>query len=213
MPMRSFLLFTLAAARTLLSQAGPPTEWIDPATGHRVIRLSHEPGTASLYFHQNAYAADGKKLVVTNPHGIATINLATREINQVVEGRVNILVTGHKTGRIYYTKNGAIFATDLDTHATREVAKIPPQAGRGGAIAVNADETMLVGIAADPDGKTVPRTPPLNGDGGRLEANWAAGTPKMLYAIDLNIFFYHTISTENDWTNHLQMSPTDPHLI
>src|SRR6202163_5131141 len=72
---------------SVLSADEPPSDWIDPATGHRVIRLSREPGTSSLYFHQNAYSADGKKLVVTNPHGIATINLATREIDQVVEGR------------------------------------------------------------------------------------------------------------------------------
>src|ERR1700682_4853672 len=123
--MRNLLLFSLAATRLLSAQAALPTEWIDPAPGHRVIRLSREPGTASLYFHQNAYSADGKKLVVTNPHGIATINLATREIDQVVEGRVNILVTGHKTGRVYFTKDGAIFAADLDSHAAQEVAKIP----------------------------------------------------------------------------------------
>src|SRR5947208_836890 len=123
--MRNVLFLMIAAARILSSQAALPVEWVDPDTGHRVIRLSREEGTASLYFHQNAYSADGKKLVVTNPHGIATINLATREIDQVVEGRVNILVTGHKTGRIYYTRDGAIFATNLDTHATQEVAKIP----------------------------------------------------------------------------------------
>src|SRR5438874_2395378 len=158
--MRNVFFLMIAAARILFSQASLPVEWVDPDTGHRVVRLSKEPGTASLYFHQNAYSADGKKLVVTNPHGIATINLATRAIQQVVEGRVSILVTGHKTGQIYYTRDGAIFATDLDSKATHEVAKIPAQAGRGGAIAVNADETMLVGIAADPDGKTVPRTPP-----------------------------------------------------
>ena len=69
-----------AAALYLSAQVGPggaapPKTWIDPDTGHRVIRLSREDGTASLYFHQNAYSADGKKLVVTNPHGIATINL------------------------------------------------------------------------------------------------------------------------------------------
>jgi hypothetical protein len=38
----------------------PPREWIDPDTGHRVIRLSDEPGSASLYFHQNPYTPDGK---------------------------------------------------------------------------------------------------------------------------------------------------------
>ena len=156
---RPFLLPFALGVRFLAAQTALPTEWIDPDTGHRVIRLSREDGTASLYFHQNAYSADGKKLVVTNRHGIATINLETRALDQVVEGRVNILVTGHKTGQIYYTKDGAIFATDLDTHATRQVAKIPAQAGRGGAIAVNADETLLVGIAADPDGKTVASAP------------------------------------------------------
>jgi len=207
-----FAILTLAAVR-LCAQETLPTEWIDPDTGHRVIRLSKENGTQSLYFHQNAYSADGRKLVVTNPHGIATIDLKSRAVDQVVEGRVGILVTGHKTGAIYYTKDGAILATDLDTKATREVAKIPRQAGRGGAIAVNADETMLVGIAADPDGKTVPRTPPPNGGGGRLEANWAAGTPKMLYTIDVKTGAFHKIHTENDWTNHVQMSPTDPTMI
>src|SRR5213594_2479683 len=82
----------------------PPTEWIEPATGHRVIRLSREPGTASLYFHQNAYSADGRKLVVTTPGGLATIDLKTREIDAVVTGRVGVLVIGRKTGQIYYTK-------------------------------------------------------------------------------------------------------------
>ena len=211
--MRNFILTAFAAARLLPAQDAIPTEWIDPDTGHRVVRLSREPGTASLYFHQNAYSADGKKLVVTNSHGIATINLATRQIEQIVEGRVNILVTGHKTGQIYYTRDGAIFATNLDTKETREVAKIPTQSGRGGAIAVNADETMLVGVAADPDEKTVPRTPPPNGNGGSLERNWAAGTAKMLYTIDIKTGTFRKIYTENDWTNHLQMSPTDPNLI
>jgi len=211
--MRSVLLLSFGLARLLSAQSDPPTEWVDPDTGHRVIRLSREPGTVSLYFHQNAYSADGKKLVVTNRHGIAAINLATRESDQVVEGRVNVLVTGRKTGWIYYTRAGVIYATDLDTHESHEIAKVPPQAGRGGAITVNADETMLVGIAPDPDGKTVPRTPPAGERGGRLEPNWAAGTPKMLYTIDLKTGEFHKIYTENDWTNHLQMSPTDPNLI
>src|SRR5262245_49232687 len=35
-------------------QASPPAEWVDAATGHRVVRLSTEPGTRSLYFHQNS---------------------------------------------------------------------------------------------------------------------------------------------------------------
>ena len=61
-------------------QEEPPREWIDPDTGHRVIRLSNEPGSASLYFHQNPYTPDGKKLLITVPNGLATVDLKTRAI-------------------------------------------------------------------------------------------------------------------------------------
>ena len=64
----------------------PPTSWIDPDTGHRVIRLTREPGSASLYFNQNGYTADGKKLVYTTPDGISALDLATQEAKQVVAG-------------------------------------------------------------------------------------------------------------------------------
>jgi oligogalacturonide lyase len=188
----------------------PPTEWIEPATGHRVIRLSRVPGSASLYFHQYAYSADGKKLVITTPDGLSTVNLQTREIVRVVAGRVGVLVTGRKSGNIYYSKDGAVWAADLDTHETREVAKIP---GRGGNITVNADETLIVGIATDPDGKTIPRVPPPGRLGGRLETQWAAGTPKLIYTVNTKTGERATIHRENEWTNHLQCSPTDPSLI
>ncbi len=140
--------------------AEPPTEWIDPDTGHRIIRLSRDPGTASLYFHQNAYTPDGRKLIVTTPdRGIAAIDLATREIRPIVPGPVGVLVTGRKSGEVYYTKRAAppeakpegqkeaamqlsVFATNVDTLQTREVVKLPP--GRFVA-SLNADETLLLG--------------------------------------------------------------------
>lgn len=63
--MRDLLILAAGATRLLCAQAALPTEWIDPDTGHRVIRLSREDGTQSLYFNQNAYTADGKKLIVS----------------------------------------------------------------------------------------------------------------------------------------------------
>ncbi len=190
----------------------PPSEWVEPATGHKVIRLSREPGTASLYFHQNAYSADGRKLLVTSPGGLSTIHLQTREIALVVTGRVGVLVTGRKSGQIYYTRGGSIYATDLDTRATREVAKIPGGSARGN-ITVNADETLIVGIGVDPDGKAVPRTPPPGRGEARLEGRWAAGTPMTLYVVNIKTGEVKVIHRENDWTNHLQCSPTDPDSI
>ena len=204
-------IFILVACA--LFAAEPPVEWIEPVTGHRVVRLSREPGSSSLYFHQNAYSADGKKLVMSTPSGLSTVNLETREIEQVVAGRVGVLVTGRKTGQVYYTRDGAIFAADLDTKVTREVAKIPAGAGRGGNITVNADETEIVGIAGDPDGSTVPRVAPVGQNGGKLEARWATGRPMMIYTVQIATGEVKVIHRENDWTNHLQCSPTDPGLI
>lgn len=199
---------------SLFAAEEPPIEWIDAATGHKVVRLSREPGSASFYFHQYAYSADGRKLVITTPGGLATVNLQTREIEPILTGRVGVLVTGRKTGNIYYIRDGAVHATDLDTRATQEVAKLPPEVGRGGSIAVNADETLLVGIATDPEGKAEPRTPPSGGGGeGRLEPRWAAGTPMMLYTVNIKSGEVKKIYREHDWTNHLQCSPTDPNLI
>src|SRR3954469_18431287 len=110
--MRNALLLALAAIRFASAQAALPTEWIDPDTGHRIIRLSREDGTQSLYFNQNAYTADGKRLIVTTADGgIATITLATRELKPLVPGRVSVLVAGHKSGDVYYTKretNGSV---------------------------------------------------------------------------------------------------------
>lgn len=46
----SFLLLgSMCMAGAAAPADDPPREWIEPATGHRVIRLSDQPGTASLY--------------------------------------------------------------------------------------------------------------------------------------------------------------------
>ena len=72
--------------RSIAQASEPPKSWIDPDTGHRVVRLTNEPGSASLYFNQNGYTADGKKLVYTTPDGISVLDLATHEAKQVVSG-------------------------------------------------------------------------------------------------------------------------------
>src|SRR5215470_16022077 len=52
-----------------------PSDWVDPATGHRVIRLSGDEGGSSLYFHQNAYTPKGDKLVFNTRAGIVAVDL------------------------------------------------------------------------------------------------------------------------------------------
>src|ERR1051325_1632752 len=149
------LLWILVAlhvfAVAVFPQPSAPREWIDPDTGHRVIRLSDEPGSASLYFHQNPYTPDGQKLIITTPNGLSAINLKTRAIEKIVDGRVGVIIVGHKTGQVYYTRTVAnnnvrtttVYATDLSTKQTREIVKLPPGTS---VLTVNADETLLAGI-------------------------------------------------------------------
>src|SRR5262245_8245316 len=162
------LLLLTPAVVTLRAQEKKelPREWIDPETGHRVIRLSDEPGSQSLYFHQNAYTPDGEKLLITTPTGLSAINLKTRAIEKIIEGRVNVLVVGRKTQQVYYVKDRTtIYAADLNTRASREIGKLPPRASVS---SINADETLLAGIidegptpAATPQGEA---PPPARGD-------------------------------------------------
>src|SRR5215510_2846691 len=130
-----FLLTALPAAQSDAKE--PPREWIDPDTGHRVVRLSDEPGSQSLYFHQNAYTPDGRKLFITTPTGLAAIDLRTRAIETIVDSRVSLIMTGKKTGHAYYVKNGTVYSIDPATKDSRAIAKVPAQ---GSIVSVNADE-------------------------------------------------------------------------
>src|SRR6266852_946398 len=141
----------LAAAALCVAQASePPTSWIDPDTGHHIVRLTREPGSASLYFNQNGYTADGQKMVYTTPDGISVLDLKTYAAKPVVQGRVRIIVTGRKTQNVYYLKSGAVYSTNVDTGATREIAKLPE---RGSIATVNADETLLAGTYTEGTGQ------------------------------------------------------------
>src|SRR5882724_3688606 len=203
----------------------PPTEWIDPSTGHRIIRLSREPNSASLYFHQNAYSPDGRKLVITTPTGLSTIDLKTRAIDQVVEGKVNVIVTGRKSGLVYYSKRidnqTVIYATHLDTHATKEIAKIP----RGSIASINADETLLIGTYNETEAPPQrPGQQPTIGPDGKpfniaeqkevsLNDRYEQHSPMAMFTVNIKTGEIKVILRDTEWLNHLQFSPTDPKLI
>jgi oligogalacturonide lyase len=254
---RKTLPLIVALGSAVCAAADLPADWIDTATGHRVIRLSREDGTQSLYFNQNAYTADGRKLIVTTAGGgIATIILATREVKPLVAGPASVLVAGHQTGDVYYTKrvpggqdgaaggrntNGAIvYATNVDTGATREVVKLPP--GRS-VSSLNADETLLLGTYVD--GAPPPAPRPAAGRGPGATANIGqpnyeavgadgkpmtfadakdlrlhnslmatrAGAPRVLFTVNTKTGELKDIFREHEWLGHLQFSPTDRNLI
>jgi len=231
------LLLVSCALCSFLWQGAPaqqsevPREWIDQDTGHRVVRLSDEPGSQSLYFHQNPYTPDGQKLIITTPTGLSAIDLKTRAIERIVEGRVGVIIVGKKTGQVYYTRtvttnnvrSTLVYATDLNTKATREIVKLPSATSVS---TVNADETLLAGIIDDKLAATIkegkPPAPPTQqgsradaypGKGQMMENRLAERRPLQLITVDTKTGHLKTLLRGTDWYNHIQFSPTDPALL
>src|SRR6266700_644551 len=99
------ILFTLVFSIFLRAQTTePPREWIDPDTGHRIVRLSDQPGSSTFYFHQNAYTASGDKLVFSTRTGLSTYDFKTKKIEQIVDGRAGSVIVGRKTRKVFYLK-------------------------------------------------------------------------------------------------------------
>lgn len=225
---RVFLLPIFLAAMGLSAQAAePPRQWIDPSTGHRIIRLTDEPGTGSLYFNENGYSKDGKKIVITTPGGgIATVDLKTLKMDHVVDGPVRIIEVGRKSGDVYYRRDdGTICAANLDTHAVREIVKLPHDES---VQSINSDETLLAGLRTAPTdkdalGRFVVKAPKTAPDGRpwtfaerkeiALNTRLEEHIPMELLTIDTKTGKTHVILHSTDWLNHLQFSPTDPNLL
>jgi oligogalacturonide lyase len=237
---RSSLAVALGAL--LLSGAGlaqpePPRDWIDPDTGHRIVRLTDEAGGSTLYFHDNAFTPDGDTLIVNTPGGIAkglvsAIGTAGARLTIVAPG-VRGGYLARRTREIYSSGRGAaITALNLDTGKTRQVAY-----ARG---LINADETLSVvknGSAADPDGK-YPR-PPVRPLVPQLQRMFPGKTmeeltPDQRYSVtkedglaaralnpslqsfvftDLKTGESHEMGFQYGDLNHMQFNPVDPNLL
>lgn len=202
----------------------PPSSWVDPDTGHRIVRLTKEPNSASLYFNQNGYSPNGKRLVYTTPDGISVLDLETRQARQVVQGRVRLIDAGRKNERVYYVRDGVAWWTDIDSGSSHKIGAMPK---RGSVATVNADETLLAGTYIEGEGqdyggaRSQPAAPAAQGHpldqprnkGQMMEERWAARLPMGLFTINVNTGEVKTIHRANDWLNHLLFSPTDPGLL
>src|SRR4051812_28711959 len=168
--------------------AAAPDEWLDPATGHRVTRLSRVPGASTgLYFHQNVFTADGDKMVFLNtpPGGrsrICTFDFKTRQVEPLTEaaagpGGFAGLVVGAKRREAFFRAGQVIYATNLDTKKTRTVGELPAGWARGAGFAINADETLLAGSFAEGRADVPAGTP----KGAMMERVFAAKLPNSIY--------------------------------
>jgi oligogalacturonide lyase len=231
-----FCCLALPGARLAAAdEPEPPREWIDAATGHRIVRLSNEPGSASLYFHQNAYTPEGDKIIIVTPGGLSTVNLKTRAIELVAPGvRYGMgssagIEVGRKTRTVYYQKSidghTVLYATDVDTKATREIATLPFTGEFGG---VNADETLIFGKCRVPGPAATTPTATKAESTAPEPAPAAATTPGAptpparrggrgggmleFFTADIKTGAVKTFFPSHDNLNHDQCSPTDPNL-
>ncbi|HEX2855568.1 MAG TPA: oligogalacturonate lyase family protein [Opitutaceae bacterium] len=227
-----FLASLALATMNGATAAEPPTEWIDADTGHRVVRLSREAGSTSLYFHQNSFTPEGDKLIFAGPKGLMVLDLKTRETKVAVPGFVyrvrsaTGVEVGHRTRHAYYEKDGAVWATHLDTLVTRQLAKLPPSTFLS---AINADETLAAGLFYEGDRPAgTPGWPEpgavIRGPDGReltfaeqrevlINERLEKRLPMGLFTVDLRDGKVTKFHRTTDWLGHVQFSPTDPGLI
>jgi len=196
----------------------PPADWIDPVTGHRVIRLSGDGGGSSLYFHQNTYTPKGDKFVFNTRGGIVVVdltNLGKEPVKaEIVVSGSQAVSTAWRTPDVYYRKAEGLYATNLETKQERKVT-----AARGSV--VNADETLVVGFETDRDAPAKVKElkiPMLvtadlvnrNEPPGRLVPG---GKSLAMVVTDIKTGVAKKVHYSTEWLNHLQASPADPNRI
>jgi oligogalacturonide lyase len=198
----------------------PPADWIDPATGHRVIRLSPDGGGSSLYFHQNSFTPKGDKFIFNTRDGIVAVDL-TKLGKEPVKAEVVVpgaraVATAWRTPDVYYLKAGALYAANLQTKATRQVLAAAPRGP-----VVNADETLVIGVVPDPDAaakvkelglpmRVTADLMPTDAPTGRLRPG---GRSLALAVTDVKTGETRKVHYSTEWLNHLQASPADPHRV
>ena len=226
-------LIAAMASACVYAQSDIPTDWIDPNTGHRIIRLSREDGSQSSYFHQNQYTPDGRKLVFTSPTGLYTVDLQTHAIEQIRPGQASMICVGRKTGLAYYLSRGdqgmAIHAVDPNSRQDKKIVDVP----QGLSIAnINCDETLAGGTidlqrpqvsdGVRGTGDAAPSGTPADRGGARAGQRSGQrpgfGSPNtnrdmQLITLDLKTGQVNKFNESHAWQNHVQFSPTDPHQM
>jgi oligogalacturonide lyase len=215
------------------SDETPPHTWIDPDTGHRIIRLTNDPGSSSLYFNINAYTPDGRQMVYSTPDkGIGILDLTTLAQRQLVAGPVGggpgALLVGRRNPRVYFfrgsrtdPKVAALWVVDITTGRQHKVADLPPRAG---IFSINADETLgvgsfIVGDGEDYNGRQAGQVAQASGNeepankAEKMARRLAAHLPMVIFTLDLHSGRIKTVFKSTDWIDHLQFSPTDPTLL
>ena len=203
-----------------VDDAAIPTEWTDPTTGCRLIRLSRRPGpNLSFYFHNNPFVIangdEGDQMVFYGETSGGTqlfkLNLKTLAIRQLSDrpGRIRGEIVSQKRREAFYQFLDKIFAVNIDTGHEREVATLPADLP-GWVSTINSEGTLLAGTYAKGRRELLEKYPRKRDYFDRIfEANLLA----KLFTIDVDTGKVAILHEEKAWLNHLQFSPTDPKLL
>jgi oligogalacturonide lyase len=209
-----------------------PDEWIDQDTDHRVVRLTGPEGNSrSFYFHNNPFIPEvnneGDLMVyygdypgATNDQVFSdrgnrqlyTINLKTFEKKQVTDRPSRFFgeIVGKTRREVFYQSGDSVFSTHVDNLETNLIYVFPDSI-RGHITTVNADETLLAGVASGKEKSELLRQFPRKGD--FFTRIFEAKLPHSLFTIEVETGELRTFFSDTAWLNHVQFSPTDPELL
>ncbi|HMH21880.1 MAG TPA: oligogalacturonate lyase family protein [Puia sp.] len=197
------------------SQKPMPKEWIDKDTHHKVVCLSRKEGNnLSFYFHNNPFVGDKMVFYSTDSKGkqLYTVDLKNLQWQQLTDqtSPKNGEIVAAASKRVFYQIRDSVFATDIDTKATKLIYVFPADF-KGNVSSLNADETLLAGVQSGDEEKEILKKYPEKRD--FFNRIFDAHIPHTLFAIDIRNGELKKLRQENTWIGHVQFSPTDPTLL
>lgn len=218
----------------------PPTEWIDPISKKRIIRLSQDDNSKSLYFHDKAFTADSRYMVMDTPKGIGLYDFETHQYQLLIEGRYDAIMVSRTKPICYARKYTGEFKGKDNSNLFPQIEyyaiEIPTGKAqfmgvfeKGFITSINADDTLMAGAYATRFYELQPGPKVAGTDGGynaigkdgkplsfaaakevRMADRLAQNIPMEIFTIDIKTGKRQVVTQSNDWLNHVQFSPTDP---
>lgn len=243
---------TLAASETGTSKltkpetgkpSAIPTRWTDPISGKKIIRLSEEDNSRSLYFHDNAFTHDGRYMVMNTPSGIGLYDFKQQKNTLLAKGKYEVIMVSRTKAVCYARKtigenrekdnnnlfdNIEYYAIDIPSGKEKFIGIFE----KGFITTVNADDTLMAGAYATRLFALQPGKQVANTDGGynaigkdgkplsfadakelRMADRLAQNIPMEIFTINIETGERKVVTQSTDWLNHVQFSPTDPQQL
>jgi oligogalacturonide lyase len=188
--------------------------WVDPRTGHRIVRLSDTPDLYSLYFHQNGFTRAGDAVVLYDHHDVWLLDIASGRQRSLYHwdepaARPASLVVSRRSDTLYLLAAGAIWRFALPRGERQRIATLPPEWSAISSLTVNADETLLAGNYTEGVRQIEAATPRR----GWIAAAEQRHLASLIFTVRITTGATEVIHRDVQWLDHPQFSPSDPALL